>query len=312
MNAEESTRVACGEIEYEVQENDTLSSISANYAVGIAVLKEYNGLVSDTVRSGQKINIPLCQRLATAGPSPTPTPPPPYAAPSLLLPPDGAPFTGADEVVALQWASVGSLRENEAYAVSIMDVTGGEERKMVEYVFDTKFSDLWMSWDDWKKSGWPIVRGTFIGFFLGLIPGVGAVVPTFISYVTEKKMSKYPEKFGTGMIEGVAAPETANNAYANAAMIPLFTLGIPGSPTIAILSSTWPTPSATAGAGSWPNMPTSRRARCCAPAAPACPANSSATASACAWTSWTTRDGSWLRRPGRRRGSGRPSPPCRK
>src|SRR5512133_538303 len=105
----------------------------------------------------------------------------------------------------------------------------------VANVFETKLSDLWMSWSDWKKSGWPIVRGTFIGFFLGLIPGVGAVVPTFISYVVEKKMSKYPEKFGTGMIEGVASPETANNAYANAAMIPLFTLGIPGSPTIAIL-----------------------------------------------------------------------------
>jgi putative tricarboxylic transport membrane protein len=56
-----------------------------------------------------------------------------------------------------------------------------------------------------------------------------------MAYVTEKKMSKYPEKFGTGVIEGVASPETANNAYANAAMIPLFTLGIPGSPTIAIL-----------------------------------------------------------------------------
>lgn len=105
----------------------------------------------------------------------------------------------------------------------------------VASVFETKLSDLWMSWDDWKKSGWPIIRGTFIGFFLGLIPGVGAVVPTFIAYVVEKKMSKYPEKFGSGMIEGVASPETANNAYANAAMIPLFTLGIPGSPTIAIL-----------------------------------------------------------------------------
>jgi LysM repeat protein len=140
MNAEESTRVACGEIEYLVQENDTLSSISANYAVSIAVLKEYNGLVSDTVRSGQKINIPLCQRLATAGPSPTPTPPPPYPAPSLLLPPDGAPFIGIDETVTLQWASVGALRENEAYAVSILDVTGGQERKMVEYVTDTKFN----------------------------------------------------------------------------------------------------------------------------------------------------------------------------
>jgi putative tricarboxylic transport membrane protein len=89
--------------------------------------------------------------------------------------------------------------------------------------------------DDVRRSVLPIVRGTGIGFFLGLIPGVGAVVPTVMSYIVEKKLSKTPEKFGTGMIEGVAGPETANNSYANAALIPLFTLGIPGSPTVAIL-----------------------------------------------------------------------------
>ncbi len=107
----------------------------------------------------------------------------------------------------------------------------GEVREIIE----TKFRDLWMSKQDWKDSFWPITRGSFIGLFLGLIPGVGAVVPTFIAYVVEKRMSKYPEKFGTGLIEGVASPETTNNAYANAAFIPLFTLGIPGSPTIAIV-----------------------------------------------------------------------------
>lgn len=139
MSPAEATRAACGEIEYTVQENDTLSSISANYAITIAVLKEYNGLVSDTVRSGQKIKIPLCLRAATAGPTPTPTPPPPYPAPNLLLPPDGAPFTAADETITLQWASVGVLRENEAYAVTIVDVTTGEGQKRVEYVTDTKF-----------------------------------------------------------------------------------------------------------------------------------------------------------------------------
>jgi LysM repeat protein len=140
MAPEEATRIACGEFAYTIQENDTLSSISLNYAVAIAVLKEYNGLVSDTVRSGQTIKIPLCQRVATAGPSPTPTLPPPYPAPSLLLPPDGSPFTGADATITLQWASVGTLRDNEAYAVTILDVTGGQERKQVEYVTDTKFN----------------------------------------------------------------------------------------------------------------------------------------------------------------------------
>ena len=102
-------------------------------------------------------------------------------------------------------------------------------------VFDTKMSTLIPTAKDMKDSIGAILRGTAIGFFLGLIPGVGAVVPTFMSYVAEKKVSKTPEKFGTGMIQGVAGPETANNAYANAALIPLFTLGIPGSPTIAIL-----------------------------------------------------------------------------
>lgn len=102
-------------------------------------------------------------------------------------------------------------------------------------VFDTKVSNLMPTAQDLKDSAGAIARGTLIGFFLGLIPGVGAVVPTFMSYVAEKKVHKAPEKFGTGVIQGVAGPETANNSYANAALIPLFTLGIPGSPTIAVL-----------------------------------------------------------------------------
>src|SRR6266850_2047507 len=79
------------------------------------------------------------------------------------------------------------------------------------------------------------LRGTGIGFALGLIPGIGAIVPTFMAYIAEKRLSKTPERFGKGAIEGVAAPESANNAYANAAMIPFLTLGIPSSPTIAVL-----------------------------------------------------------------------------
>ena len=89
--------------------------------------------------------------------------------------------------------------------------------------------------EDARRSAGPIARGSLIGFFLGLIPGVGAIVPTYISYALEKRLSKTPHLFGTGMIEGVAGPETANNAYANAAFVPLFTLGIPGAATTAIL-----------------------------------------------------------------------------
>jgi putative tricarboxylic transport membrane protein len=109
------------------------------------------------------------------------------------------------------------------------------ERQGVATAIGTKLRELIPSRSDVRRSALPVLRGTGIGFFLGLIPGVGAVVPTVMSYITEKRLSKTPEKFGTGMIEGVAGPETANNTYANAALIPLFTLGIPGSPTVAVI-----------------------------------------------------------------------------
>jgi putative tricarboxylic transport membrane protein len=105
----------------------------------------------------------------------------------------------------------------------------------VKDIIRTKFSNLLPSRKEWKISTMAIGRGTIIGFLMGLIPGMGAVVPTFVAYLVEKKVSKHPEMFGKGAIEGVASPETANNAYANASMIPLLTLGIPGSPTLAVL-----------------------------------------------------------------------------
>lgn len=92
-----------------------------------------------------------------------------------------------------------------------------------------------LSKDEWRRSWGAIARGTGIGFVLGLIPGVGAIVPTFMAYVLEKRVSKNPERFGKGAVEGVAAAETANNSYANGAMVPLLSLGIPSSPTIAVL-----------------------------------------------------------------------------
>ena len=102
-------------------------------------------------------------------------------------------------------------------------------------IIKTKLTDLLPKRKEWGISTKAIGRGTVIGFFLGLIPGIGSIIPTFLAYVVEKKVSKHPEKFGTGVIEGVASPETANNSYANAAMVPLLTLGIPGSPTLAVL-----------------------------------------------------------------------------
>ncbi len=102
-------------------------------------------------------------------------------------------------------------------------------------VLRSKFSKLLPSREEWRLSVGAIWRGTGIGFVLGLIPGIGSIVPTFMSYIAEKRLSKTPERFGKGAIEGVAGPEAANNAYANAAMIPFLTLGIPSSPTIAVL-----------------------------------------------------------------------------
>jgi putative tricarboxylic transport membrane protein len=102
-------------------------------------------------------------------------------------------------------------------------------------VLTTKITGLLPSREEWRRSWGAICRGTGIGFFLGLIPGVGSIIPTFMSYIVEKRISKNPERFGNGAIEGVAGPETANNDYANAAMVPLLTLGIPSSPTIAVL-----------------------------------------------------------------------------
>jgi hypothetical protein len=95
---------------------------------------------SDTVFLGQSLTIPLCRKFATPGPSPTATPPPPYAAPNLLLPANGAPFTIADDSITLQWASVGSLQGIEAYRVTIEDLTAALGPSLVDQVTDTKYT----------------------------------------------------------------------------------------------------------------------------------------------------------------------------
>ncbi|MCJ7703631.1 MAG: LysM peptidoglycan-binding domain-containing protein [Anaerolineales bacterium] len=135
----DATLAACEKINYTVQENDTLSSIAANYNVPIEAIKEFNGMVNNTVYQGLNVIVPLCERNATPGPSPTPTPPPPYPAPNLLLPIDGAHFAITDRIITLQWAAVGSLNSNEAYAVTVEDVTEGTGRKTVGYVQETKY-----------------------------------------------------------------------------------------------------------------------------------------------------------------------------
>ncbi|GJQ34829.1 MAG: hypothetical protein JETCAE01_08390 [Anaerolineaceae bacterium] len=136
----EATRISCETVQITVQENDTLSSIAANYAVSMSAIKEFNGLTTDNVFLGQTILIPLCARAPDPNqPTPTPTLPPPYPAPNLLLPADGAAFTLANDVVTLQWASVGVLRDGEAYQVIIEDVTASQTRRITDYVTDTKY-----------------------------------------------------------------------------------------------------------------------------------------------------------------------------
>jgi len=139
LSAPEQTEAACEKISYEVKANDTLSVIANTYKVSMESIRSYNKLSNDIVYEGQTLIIPLCERLPTAGPTPTETPPPPYPAPNLLLPADGAAFMNINDTITLQWASTGSLRPNEAYAVTIIDVTSSEERKITDYVKDTKY-----------------------------------------------------------------------------------------------------------------------------------------------------------------------------
>jgi len=95
--------------------------------------------------------------------------------------------------------------------------------------------NLLPTWDDMKRCRFAFVNGSLVGFFIGILPGAGSTIASFMSYGIEKAVSKHPEEFGHGAIEGVAAPEGANNAETGGALVPLLTLGIPGSGTTAIL-----------------------------------------------------------------------------
>lgn len=102
-------------------------------------------------------------------------------------------------------------------------------------IYRTKLKGLLPTVKDWVQSAWPIVRGTVVGFFLGILPGGGPMISSFVSYGIEKRCSKHPENFGKGAIEGVAGPETANNSATGGSFIPLLTLGIPPNAVMAIL-----------------------------------------------------------------------------
>ena len=117
----------------------------------------------------------------------------------------------------------------------IAEVLINLEARDVTHVYQTSLHGLLPSRDDWQRCWAAILRGSGLGFFIGVLPGGGAIISSFIAYAVEKRISKHPERFGRGAIEGVAAPEAANNAASTSSFIPLLTLGIPGNASIAMI-----------------------------------------------------------------------------
>jgi putative tricarboxylic transport membrane protein len=109
------------------------------------------------------------------------------------------------------------------------------EKTVIVEILAKKIENIYPTVQDWIQVKWALIRGTIIGFFLGILPGGGPVVASFVCYSVEKKISKTPEKFGKGAIEGVASPESANNSAVSGAFIPFLTLGIPPNVTMAML-----------------------------------------------------------------------------
>ncbi|MEI8189851.1 MAG: tripartite tricarboxylate transporter permease [candidate division NC10 bacterium] len=153
-------------------------------------------------------------------------------------------FVGADAVSGEERFTFGflSLLDGAGFVsvavglFAVSEVLCNLEESMEQVFIKVKFSlSLFPNLQDWKDSFWPIIRSSFMAFFLGNLPGAGATIASFLAYGMEKKLSKHPEKFGTGVMEGVAAPEAANNAAAGGSMVPLLALGIPSSGTSAVL-----------------------------------------------------------------------------
>jgi putative tricarboxylic transport membrane protein len=117
----------------------------------------------------------------------------------------------------------------------VAEILVNVEKMVVPEVIKPKLSKLLPTREDWKRSLGPIIRGSGVGFFIGILPGAAHIISTFVSYAMEKRLSKHPEEFGSGRIEGVAGPEAANNAATGGAMIPFLALGIPSAPATATM-----------------------------------------------------------------------------
>jgi putative tricarboxylic transport membrane protein len=147
------------------------------------------------------------------------------------------PISGA---IRFTWG-IHMLQEGIDFVTMAMGLFGiGEilfnlERVLKATLVTQKITHLWPRLQDWTDSKWAVIRGSFIGFFIGILPGGGAIISSLASYAVEKKLSKTPQEFGRGAIQGVAGPESANNAAASASFIPLMTLGIPSNAAIAMI-----------------------------------------------------------------------------
>jgi putative tricarboxylic transport membrane protein len=118
---------------------------------------------------------------------------------------------------------------------AVAEVLTMATRSLAQDVYAAPIRGLLPSRADWWACRWTLPRASLIGFVVGVLPGAGATLASIIAYLVEKRVSRHPERFGTGVIEGVAAPETANNAASGGALVPLLTLGVPGSGTTAVM-----------------------------------------------------------------------------
>ena len=119
------------------------------------------------------------------------------------------------------------------FGVSEILLTAGQAE--TPQVIKPKLRDLLPSRDEWRDAVWPIGRGTFLGFLIGIIPGSAHIISSFVSYAVERRLSKHPEQFGQGAVAGVAGPESANNSATSGALVPMLALGVPSGPIPAVM-----------------------------------------------------------------------------
>jgi putative tricarboxylic transport membrane protein len=150
---------------------------------------------------------------------------------------------GLDPIMGTQRFTYGIFKLSEGFEFILVamglfgigEILVNVEQTIKAEVIQTRIRGLLPNRDDWRIAAAPIARGSLLGFFVGVLPGGGAIISSFLSYALEKKFSRDPARFGKGAIEGVAAPEAANNAAATGSFIPLLTLGIPGNASIAMI-----------------------------------------------------------------------------